>query len=452
MGRAQNRAEDVALFRFGIIAPATSPHLSPAERGALVRELAGCVHTDPDGACRIVSRTTLDRWIRAYRAKGLEGLMPTPRSDTGALRRHPELFEEAAALRREVPSRSADAIAEMLTRRHGVAVSARTIRYQLAARGLTRQSLMAEPAMYGRYEAERVNQRWIGDYLVGPWVPFPRVSRSRRAKLVLFVDDRSRLLVHGVWGFTETTRSAQLAFLAAILRRGVPESLYLDRGAAFVAAPLRRSAGVLGIHIIHSKPYRPQGRGKQERLNRLIRDRFIVEAEAAGINDLEELNERFMAWCEVSCNARVHAETKQTPIARFLAGGPPTFPDHEALAEAFRWSLSRRVSTTAAVSLLGNRYQVDPSLVGRRVECRFVPEDLTLVSVYLEGRFMCAAVPFVISAHTHPQIPKLPPPAPGTGIDYLGLVLDASEDAIPGAIHYRHFGDNDDKETGGEQL
>ena len=122
MGRAQNRAEDVALFRFGIIAPATSPHLSPAERGALVRELAGCVHTGPDGACRIVSRTTLDRWIRAYRAKGLEGLMPTPRSDTGALRRHPELFEEAAALRREVPSRSADAIAEMLTRRHGVAV------------------------------------------------------------------------------------------------------------------------------------------------------------------------------------------------------------------------------------------------------------------------------------------------------------------------------------------
>ncbi|MCA1846607.1 MAG: helix-turn-helix domain-containing protein [Actinobacteria bacterium] len=53
-----------------------------------------------------MSRSTLDRWIRLYRAKGLEGLKPTPRSDTGALRRHPELFEEAAAMRREVPSRS----------------------------------------------------------------------------------------------------------------------------------------------------------------------------------------------------------------------------------------------------------------------------------------------------------------------------------------------------------
>jgi putative transposase len=311
---------------------------------------------------------------------------------------------------------------------------------------------MAEPSVFGRYEAERVNQRWIGDYLIGPWVPHPKVARSCRAKLVLYVDDRSRLLVHGVWGFSETTRSAQLAFKAAVLRRGVPESLHLDRGAAFIAAPLRRSAGVLGIHIIHSKPYRPQGRGKQERLNRLIRDRFIVEAEATGINDLEELNERFLAWCELSCNTRIHAETKQTPIARFLAGGPPVFPDPERLVEAFRWSLSRRVSTTATVSLLGNRYQVDPSLVGRRVECRFVPEDLSQVSVYLEGKSAGAAVPFVISAHVHPQVPNVPTELPtATGIDYLGLVLAASEDATPGAIHYRQLGDDADAEEPGSR-
>ena len=259
MEQPQNRGEALALYRFGVIAPATSPRLSPAERGALVRELAGVTHVDPDGVERIVSRTTLDRWIRSYRARGLQGLMPVPRSDTGALRRHPELFEEAAAMRRELPSRSAEVIAEQLAARHGIPVSARTIRSQLASRGLTRRALMAEPSVFGRYEAERVNQRWIGDYLIGPWVPYPKVARSRRAKLVLFVDDRSRLLVHGVWGFAETTRSAQLAFKAAILRRGVPESLYLDRGAAFIAAPLRRCAGVLGIHIIHSRPYRAAG-------------------------------------------------------------------------------------------------------------------------------------------------------------------------------------------------
>lgn len=451
MDKPQNRAEAVALFRFGIVAAAIDPRLSPPERGSLVRELASHAHADPDGVEHTFSRGTLDRWIRSYRASGLQGLMPTPRSDTGALRRHPELFEEAAALRLELPSRSADAIAEMLTLRHHISVSARTIRSQLASRGLTRQALMAEPAVFGRYEAERVNQRWIGDYLVGPWVPHPRVKGSRRAKLILYVDDRSRLLVHGVWGFQETTRAAQLALKAAILRRGVPESIYFDRGASFIAAPLRRSAGVLGIHIVYSRPYRPQGRGKQERLNRLIRDRFILEAEIVGINDLAELNERFMAWAETVCNTRIHAETKQAPIARFMDGGPLVFPDHERLAEAFRWSLSRKVSSTATVSLLGNRYQVDAALVGRRVECRFVPEDLTVVEVFLEGKPVGTAVPFVISTHTHPQVPTAPPAAGATGIDYLSLVLAASEDATPGAIHYRQLagdGEGDIDESG----
>src|SRR5260370_795175 len=90
---------------------------------------------------------------------------------------------------------------------------------------LARQSLLAQPTIFGRYEAPRPNARWIGDFLVGPWVPYPKTPRSRRAKLILFVDDCSRLLVHGVWSFEETTRIAQLTLKAAILRRGVPETL-----------------------------------------------------------------------------------------------------------------------------------------------------------------------------------------------------------------------------------
>ncbi len=448
MDKPQNRAEDLALFRFGIIAEAVNPRLSPAQRGALVAELASRAHPDPDGVERTFSRPSLDRWIRAYRARGLEGLMPTPRRDTGAIRRHPELFEEAAALRRELPSRSAEAIAEMLYLRHRIRVSPRTIRAQLASRGLSRRALVAEPAVFGRYEAERPNQRWIGDFLVGPWVPYPRIKGSKRAKLVLFVDDHSRLLVHGVWGTQENTRAAQLAFKAAIFRRGVPESIYFDRGAAFIAAPLRRCAAVLGIHLVHSRPYRPQGRGKQERLNRFLRERFILEAEAAGIADLAELNERFLAFAEAVVNTRIHAETRQAPIARFLSAGPPAPPDPARLAEAFRWSVTRMVSTTATISLFSNRYQVDAALVGRRVECRFHPEDLSALSVYFEGEPVGTAVPFAISTHVHPQVPQARPlTAPPSGIDYLGLVLAASTEQTPGAISYRLLAGEEEDEA-----
>ena len=87
------------------------------------------------------------------------------------VRAHPELFAEAAALRLELPGRSATQIASILYHRHGVAVAERTVRGQLRRAGLHRQALAAEPKAYGRYEAARPNERWITDVLVGPWVP-----------------------------------------------------------------------------------------------------------------------------------------------------------------------------------------------------------------------------------------------------------------------------------------
>ena len=81
---------------------------------------------------------------------------------------------------------------------------------------------------------------------------------------------------------------------------------------------------MLGIRLVHSRPYSPQGRGKQERLNRYIRERFLTEAEHVGIENLAELNDRFEAWAESVANRRIHSETGMAPIDRFEAGGPPT--------------------------------------------------------------------------------------------------------------------------------
>jgi len=196
---------------------------------------------------------------------------------------------------------------------------------------------------------------------------------------------------------------------------------------------------VLGIRLIHSRPYTPEGRGKQERLNRFIRERFLLEAEAQGITSFTELNDRFLAWAEQVCNARQHAETGQAPLLRFLTGGPPRLVESSLLRDAFRAAVLRRVNRTASVSLAGQHYAVDPALVDRRVELRFDPDDLSRLDVYWEGRPFGGAVPFVIGRHVHRQIPPptLPSPAPPTGVDYLGLVLAAHEQQTLGEIAFR---------------
>ncbi len=239
----------------------------------------------------------------------------------------------------------------------------------------------------------------------------------------------------------ENTRAGQDVLRSAIARRGVPQNLYVDNGAPYSNHQLARACAVLGVHLVHSKPYAPQGRGKQERLNSYIRQSFIAEMCDRGIGGFEELNDYFMAWAEQVANARTHAETRQVPMTRFLDGHTPSIPPPALLAEAFRWSMVRRVTKTATISLFANRYQVDPALIGRSVELRFDPEDLTRIEVFDRGIPAGAATPFVIGRHVHPAVPQAvpPPPAgPEPGIDYMGLVAAAHTEALgEGSIAYR---------------
>jgi putative transposase len=422
--------DEVALHRWAVIAEAAGARLTGAERGAVVRQIAARDHQHPDGSRRRYSRGTIDRWIRAWRAGGLEALRPAERSDTGTVRAHPELFAEAAALRLELPGRSAAQIASILYHRHGIAVAERTIRAQLRRAGLHREALAAEPRAFGRYEAARPNERWITDVLVGPWVPYPRRDGSARARLFLIVDDHSRLLAGGRFFAHENARACQDLLRRSITRRGVPEVLYADNGAPFSNAWLARTCAVLGIRLVHSRPYSPEGRGKQERLNRYIREAFLAEATHQGIESLDQLNDLLAAWADHVANRRVHAETGQMPIERFEAGGPHRQADPALLADAFRWSVTRKVTRTATVPLEGNSYAVDPALTGRRVELRYDPEDLTRIDVLLDGKPAGAATPFVTRRHVHRAVPQAarPDPVP-TGIDYLGLVAAAHDEA-----------------------
>jgi putative transposase len=217
--------QEIALHRWAVIAEAANTRLTSSERGSVVRAIAAREHAHPDGTVRRYSRGTVDRWLRAWRAGGADALRPSPRSDTGKVRAMPELFGEAAALRLELPGRSAAQIASILYHRHGVRVAERTVRGQLRRAGLHRAALKAAPKAWGRYEAGRPNERWVTDVLVGPWVPYPKRDGSARARLFLIVDDHSRLLVDGRFYDRENARICQELLRRAITRRGIPDIL-----------------------------------------------------------------------------------------------------------------------------------------------------------------------------------------------------------------------------------
>lgn len=435
--KRRERAQAIGLFRYQLICPALDSGLSTKQRGRLVRGIAAVVHADPFGNQVRYSRDTLDRWIRRYRAGGFDELVPSPRKLDA--RTDPRTLELAAALKRENPGRTAAQVARILRTATGWAPSESTL-----LRHFHRLELIGPAAgaaageVFGRFEAENPNDLWPGDALHG------RRVGGRKTYLFAFLDDHSRLVTGHRFGYAEDTVRLAAALRPALSARGVPRAVYVDNGSAHCDAWLLRACAKLGVRLTHSTPGRPQGRGKVERFFRTVREQFLVEIadttademSAAGhdhASALTELNRLFTAWVETRYHRTIHSETGQSPLQRWHTGWDrlgrvPSIPAPEDLTEAFRWSQYRTVTKTATVSLHSNTYEVDPALIGRRVELVFSPFDLENVDIRYHDKSYGKTLPHNTTRHVHPKAkPETTEPAPpaATGIDYLRLTATA---------------------------
>ena len=432
-----SRARDVALFRYALIRPLADPGLSPAERGALARELAARVHQGPFGEPVTVSRASVDRWVRGWRAGGFDALIPTERQVQA--RTDAAVLEPAAQLKRERRARTAAHIARIIEQDRGWAPSARTLQRLFDRLELNTRPDGVAPAVFGRFEADAPDELWVTDGLHGP------IIDGRRAVLFALLDDHSRYVVGHRWGHGEDTLGMQAALHDAVKTHGRPRWLYCDNGAAYSSAQLAWSAAVLDIKLVHSRPGRPQGRGKIERWNRTCRDQFLVEIDTtpadggSACGSLAELNRLFTAWLHQHYHQATHSETGTTPAQRYHPPErtPAPRPDVARLRRAFLWREQRKVTACATVSLHGNRYEVDPALVGRSIDLLFTPFDLQIIEVEYQGRPMGQATGHTITRHTHPAVtPEASPPVQATGIDYLRLLEAAHHDQVGQAINF----------------
>ena len=159
------RMQDVALFRYRLIGPALEEGLSTKQRGRVVRGIAGQVHAGPGGRGVQVSRKTIDRWIRAWRAGGFEALLPSDRKCEPVTA--DSVLAMAAALKRENMERTAAQVRRIMVASAGDAPSERTLQ-----RHFTREDLVTPrgSTVFGRFEAEAPNVLWVADVLHGPLV------------------------------------------------------------------------------------------------------------------------------------------------------------------------------------------------------------------------------------------------------------------------------------------
>ena len=303
------------------------------------------------------------------------------------------------------------------------------------------------PKAFGRFEAAEPDELWVSDGLHGPLV------EGRRAVLFALLDDHSRYVVGYRWGHGEDT----LGMSPRCTTRSKPTAARCGSTATTAPPtpagswPGRRRCSTSSWCTADPENRRDAGksRGGIAPCATSFWSRSTTTAVRAEVGSLTELNRLFAAWLHQQYHRCVHTETGATPIERYHADGRarPPRPDPALLRRAFLWREQRKVTAVATVSLHGNRYQVDPALVGRTIDLLFTPFDLTVIEVEYQGRAMGRAVPHHIGRHVHPAVkPDAAAPVEATGIDYLRLLETAHQTEVGQAIDYQALADSDHTE------
>jgi transposase len=401
-----------ALLRYTIISPYLAQNPPRGRRTELLRRLADKDWELPDGRRVRFSAETLRAWVRRYRQGGLEALEDRCRASSG-VRLTPEQVAMLCKLKEEVPERSLDRILHLvdeLALMPGVAVSRSTLHRVLQDHGLSGRPTRSSKSTtdLDRFEASSPNDIWQSDMLAGPWLPDPaRPGKRRRAWLVAFLDDHSRMLLAGRFSFKENLPALELVFREALRRHGIPRCVYFDNGKVYRNRHMDQVVATLGIHrLVYTTPYRPQGHGKIEAFNRFCRAAFLSELKASSVRTLDELNDAFRVWQARYYNQRTHGETQETPRQRWRTGlRHVRYADETLLRQAFLWRETRKTDKTGRFSLFGVHYQTGPRLAQRKVEVRYDPEDLDVVEIWFEGAFCERVRPFEVQRHRRPRPP-----------------------------------------------
>jgi hypothetical protein len=270
----------LAAWRFEQIAPLIDASLDESARRAALRqrtrtavEWPGAEERRQGGQAPIkkrIPKSTLYRWLAAYRKDGYLGLLPKGREDRGKARHAGTAawVHYAIALLYEQPERSLTQLEIYLALQFDdYALSrstlARHLRTHPAYGGIERLRKGEKPKRRDRYEALHPHEGWQLD---GKG-PFPvRFKDGRRigVHVLTILDDYSRNALAGRIARAESTEAAIEVFETAVAKWGLADRFQHDQGSAFESHAFRQGLAQLGIHRNAVKARTPEWQGKAD--------------------------------------------------------------------------------------------------------------------------------------------------------------------------------------------
>ncbi len=330
--------------------------------------------TNVSATCRRygISRQTGYKWLGRF-ACGEADFSDRPRRPLRHPKRTPEALEAAVlAVRDAHPAWGARKIAWRLAR-DGVRPPAVSTVHAILRRHGRIEVRHGPQRPFRRFEKAAPNLLWQMDFK-GRTRIAGGDYRGNWCHPLTMIDDHSRYALCLEACANERTGTVKPLLERTFRRYGLPGALYLDNGSPWGGGvpgqwtPLGVWLLKLGIEVIHSRPYHPQGRGKNERFHRTLK------AEVLALNcfrDLDQMQESFDEWRDIYNMRRPHEGLEMAVPASRYRPSPRAMPETPTELEYGPADIVRRVGTTKAyVSFRGKAWKVPQAFRGERVAIR----------------------------------------------------------------------------------
>ncbi len=333
------------------------------QEGANRRELCRRFGIHPDTGYKWLGRWTADEGL-ADRSR---------RPHLSPARTAAAIEERILAVRDAHPAWGARKIARCLER-DGLACPVPSTVHEVLRRHGRIVAPPGGPAACLRFEMAAPNLLWQMDFK-----GHVALGDGSRCHPLTVIDDHSRYDLCLAACANEQSNTVQGRLERTFHRYGLPEAFFVDNGAPWGDSSGQRwtRLGVwllkLGISVLHSRPYHPQSRGKNERFHRTLKDEVFA---LKRLRNLAEAQHAFDHWREVYNFVRPHESLDQeVPASRYRPSGR-AMPDRLPQVEYDEHETVRTVGTTKDyISFKGTSWKVPQAFRGERVAIRPLTSD-----------------------------------------------------------------------------
>ena len=162
----ENDKNDIALFKYGIIAPLINDMDSCKSKEAFFREASSKQYVLPNGKTTIVTNGTIKKWYLDYCKYGFDALKPKSRNDAGLSRKIPsECIDKIHSLIQQFPHITGKAIYNKLIE-DGI-INAKDVSLASIYRFINNNNLYTQKSTLEKkpFEMEFSNDMWQRRYI-----------------------------------------------------------------------------------------------------------------------------------------------------------------------------------------------------------------------------------------------------------------------------------------------